>query len=1365
MTTSLKRFIMAVGAFLALNTLVFAAPISPPAGNYLLNVSTTASKPAANISSATIRDQLSLPFLTAGQCTTTDSSGKVINTACGSGGGVTVYPASATATFPYGIVTTTVTASSATVTRIIVSTITFSPTKTGQILDADGSNLLAYDDYSTFLGYQTSALDTKPGSFRLNTCFGALCMKAATPNSGGFPVAETGVGYKALTSDNGGTGNTAIGAQAMKTLTSGINNTSVGSSSLFSDSSGNGNTAIGGGSLVLVSLSSNTGVGFDALSELTTGMLNTAIGYEAGNSTDNLTGSSFSGNRFGQNNTYLGAYTGQGPLYTTAIDNSIAIGFKALIDASNQAQIGGRPGTGNEVNLRVSSITLESGIRTPAFNATFTSMTVTGSAGLLVSNLTSGQCVQTGTGGLLTVTGSGCGSGGGGSSTLEVFSGATRSSPTASIGLNPSDFSSLVTGSTFYLALNPATTDFIHNQTTAQTATFNVSSGTVTNFTSAASTITALTADAINVTGAGAGKFAFLEGTAPSGVTSKDILWADSTANWLKFLPNNTSTYTVVGTSNAVTVGNCAKFGANGSLLDAGAACGTGSSSGGSSTLEVFSGSTRSSPTASISLNSSDFSSSVTGSTFTFSLNPATTDFIHNQTTVQTAAFNVTSGTVNTLTVSSNTILPGTTFYQNGNIQTSLTASLPVKTNAQSVLTAAAVDLSGAEATGIMAAGRFPALTGDITTSAGNLATTMATTISGVKTWTGSSTVTNAGGLNVTYGSIVGSMTVSNLASGQCVQTGTAGLLTVTGSACGTGSGSGSSFTLVATTGGPNSYSSTPISSNTTTTTILFDSATTNGRLLAGSTYFLTLNGSSVTLQGNSITFAMVGTATGTLANQFPVSFSTNTTGTVDISAQTNLAASGNANLSNDTLNVGLISLSTGITGTLDISANTNLAASGNANLSNDTINVGLISLSTGVTGILPAANMASTVAFLTSTQSWTAGQTFISSVTVTSTFTVTGGSTTIFGPMNIVGVSSYTIASVYFDVGTSTSNIGRTYLNGVPGSSGTVMTSGGTGGMPYWSTVSASGGDGTGYAVEPATVTFNLAKGLQVSTISANAFNSTVTSITVTASGGLNVNRQSYMTSTVIGNTTLTSTMSVVLASSTFSSVTGSTITLPAASSNPGMVITISKVDTTTGPVKILGAGSDLISGTGTVNINAFMQTVSIMSDGISNWIPFGQGIQVTPPAFPISLNTAGTPAMAASSNTVICPFYAPIPVSVMGYRYTGVAMGASKISFGLYDQNGVLLTSTGPVAGANNNQSVLATPYNLPPGQYYAGVQINTTAGQITGGNDGAALLQLCSVKTATSMVMPNPFTFGTAATKYFYFQVLVAGGRTGE
>lgn len=59
-------------------------------------------------------------------------------------------------------------------------------------------------------------------------------------------------------------------------------------------------------------------------------------------------------------------------------------------------------------------------------------------------------------------------------------------------------------------------------------------------------------------------------------------------------------------------------------------------------------------------------------------------------------------------------------------VDSGLTASLPVQTNASKLLTSAAIDLSGAQATGALAAARFPALTGDVTTSAGNLATTAA---------------------------------------------------------------------------------------------------------------------------------------------------------------------------------------------------------------------------------------------------------------------------------------------------------------------------------------------------------------------------------------------------------------------------------------------------------------------------------------------------------------------------------------------------------------------------------------------------------------------------------------------------------------
>ncbi len=71
-------------------------------------------------------------------------------------------------------------------------------------------------------------------------------------------------------------------------------------------------------------------------------------------------------------------------------------------------------------------------------------------------------------------------SGGGGSSSLGIFQdGVQITSPTTQINVYGNDLSVSAHGATAYFALNSATTDFIHNQTSAQTATFNVTSGTV----------------------------------------------------------------------------------------------------------------------------------------------------------------------------------------------------------------------------------------------------------------------------------------------------------------------------------------------------------------------------------------------------------------------------------------------------------------------------------------------------------------------------------------------------------------------------------------------------------------------------------------------------------------------------------------------------------------------------------------------------------------------------------------------------------------------------------------------------------------------------------------------------------------------
>jgi hypothetical protein len=72
-----------------------------------------------------------------------------------------------------------------------------------------------------------------------------------------------------------------------------------------------------------------------------------------------------------------------------------------------------------------------------------------------ISDLTPGNCVQAGTGGLLTSAASACGSGGGGgSSSLETIFGTARSSPTATIR-GDSNFTGSVTGSTMTISLSP----------------------------------------------------------------------------------------------------------------------------------------------------------------------------------------------------------------------------------------------------------------------------------------------------------------------------------------------------------------------------------------------------------------------------------------------------------------------------------------------------------------------------------------------------------------------------------------------------------------------------------------------------------------------------------------------------------------------------------------------------------------------------------------------------------------------------------------------------------------------------------------------------------------------------------------------
>jgi trimeric autotransporter adhesin len=104
-------------------------------------------------------------------------------------------------------------------------------------------------------------------------------------------------------------------------------NTGIGGRTLYSDQNGTGNTAIGYDALAKTNGGlSNTGVGVGALSQNLDGFYNTGIGGQALNT--NMTGTF---------NTALG-YTAD--VAVDGLNNATAIGYNAVVTASNMVQIG-----------------------------------------------------------------------------------------------------------------------------------------------------------------------------------------------------------------------------------------------------------------------------------------------------------------------------------------------------------------------------------------------------------------------------------------------------------------------------------------------------------------------------------------------------------------------------------------------------------------------------------------------------------------------------------------------------------------------------------------------------------------------------------------------------------------------------------------------------------------------------------------------------------------------------------------------------------------------------------------------------------------------------------------------------------------
>lgn len=140
-------------------------------------------------------------------------------------------------------------------------------------------------------------------------------------------------------------------------------------------------------------------------------------------------------------------------------------------------------------------------------------------------------------------------------------------------------------------------------------------------------------------------------------------------------------------------------------------------------------------------------------------------------------------------------------------------------------------------------------------------------------TVTSSEVVKGAGGLNVTYGVVGGSLTASNLSTGLCVQTGTGGLLTTAAAACGTGGGGGGTSTLGISSG--SALTSVVISSPTSN--VVFSSNVFVGSLQGTTTSFIDLNRSSVTLKGNTNVALLNSTQTWTSFQTFNSSITIST--------------------------------------------------------------------------------------------------------------------------------------------------------------------------------------------------------------------------------------------------------------------------------------------------------------------------------------------------------------------------------------------------------------------------------------------------------------------------------------------------------
>ena len=241
-----------------------------------------------------------------------------------------------------------------------------------------------------------------------------------------------------------------------------------------------------------------------------------------------------------------------------------------------------------------------------------------------------------------------------------------------------------------------------------------------------------------------------------------------------------------------------------------------------------------------------------------------------------------------------------------------------------------------------------------------------------------------------------------------------------------------------------------------------------------------------------------------------------------------------------------------------------------------------------------------------------------------------------------------------------------------------------------------ASGGDNLGSHIATKTVDM-AAFGINNIGTSSSSFSS---------GGGLDVAstatfRQamySAVTAFTASQFTMTSTHTIVTSSAT--ALLRSTGTLPSAGSGTGQWLEITKVDTSTQPVIIVPVAGDTIVGLSTLTLSAYGSTVRLQAKTANTW--YTEGFQSVPAFYGSNQDIAGAAAGVAST-TYHQALYITSPCDTKQIMFN-VGTDSGKLYFGLYDQYGKLILSSGPFsAGGTSTRSIAIPKVNLQPGLVY--------------------------------------------------------------